>query len=92
MKAKGLAYQAASGDVNYAVRKFPGYGKLSGKSLDELRAGERVAVQDGKEDPLDFVLWKSAKASEPEDAKWDSDAWATATARAARAGTSNARP
>ena len=70
---KGLAYQASSGDVNYAVRKFKGYGKLSGKSLDELRAGERVAVQDGKEDPLDFVLWKSAKASEPEDAKWSSD-------------------
>ena len=51
------------------MRKFEGYGKLSGKSLDELRAGERVAVQDGKEDPLDFVLWKSAKADEPEDAE-----------------------
>ena len=49
-----------------------GYGKLSGKSLDELRAGERVAVDDGKHDPLDFVLWKSAKMSEPDDAKWDS--------------------
>jgi cysteinyl-tRNA synthetase len=58
--------------VNYAVRKFPGYGKLSGKSLDELQAGERVAVADGKHDPLDFVLWKSAKPSEPEGAKWDS--------------------
>jgi cysteinyl-tRNA synthetase len=58
--------------VNYAVRKFPGYGKLSGKSLDELHAGERVAVLDGKEDPLDFVLWKGAKASEPADVKWDS--------------------
>ena len=69
----GLAYRASSGDVNFAVRKFPGYGKLSGKSLDELRAGERVAVHDGKEDPLDFVLWKAAKESEPEDAKWDSD-------------------
>ena len=69
---KGLAYQSAGGDVNYAVRKFKGYGKLSGKSLDELRAGERVAVQDGKDDPLDFVLWKSAKASEPDDAKWGS--------------------
>jgi len=54
------------------VRKFPGYGKLSGKSLDELRAGERVAVLDGKHDPLDFVLWKSAKQDEPEDAKWPS--------------------
>jgi cysteinyl-tRNA synthetase len=72
LEAKGLAYRAGSGDVNYAVRKFPGYGKLSGKSLDDLRAGERVAVLDGKEDPLDFVLWKSAKAEEPDDAKWDS--------------------
>ena len=66
----GLAYQASNGDVNFAVRKFPGYGKLSGKSLDELQAGERVAVDDGKNDPLDFVLWKSAKSTEPEDAKW----------------------
>ena len=73
LEAKGLAYRAAGGDVNFAVRKFPGYGKLSGKSLDELRAGERVAVADGKHDPLDFVLWKSAKESEPEDAKWASD-------------------
>jgi len=72
LEAKGLAYQAPGGDVNYAVRKFPGYGKLSGKSLDELRAGERVAVLDGKEDPLDFVLWKSAKETEPDDAKWSS--------------------
>ena len=74
LQAKGLAYQSSSGDVNYAVRKFPGYGKLSGKSLDELRAGERVAVLDGKDDPLDFVLWKAAKESEPDDAKWDSAA------------------
>ena len=74
LEKKGLAYRASSGDVNYSVRKFPGYGKLSGKSLDELRAGERVAVLDGKEDPLDFVLWKSAKDSEPDDAKWDSAA------------------
>lgn len=72
LEAKGLAYRASNGDVNYSVRKFPGYGKLSGKSLDALRAGERVAVLDGKEDPLDFVLWKSAKDSEPDDAKWDS--------------------
>lgn len=72
LQQKGLAYQAPNGDVNYAVRKFSGYGKLSGKSLDELRAGERVAVPDGKEDPLDFVLWKTAKASEPEEVKWDS--------------------
>ena len=72
LQDKGLAYQSSNGDVNYAVRQFPGYGKLSGKSLDDLRAGERVAVADGKDDPLDFVLWKSAKAAEPEDAKWDS--------------------
>ena len=74
LQDKGLAYRTEAGDVNYAVRKFPGYGKLSGKSLDELHAGERVAVLDGKEDPLDFVLWKAAKETEPEDAKWDS-AW-----------------
>jgi cysteinyl-tRNA synthetase len=72
LEGKGLAYRAANGDVNYAVRKFAGYGKLSGKSLGELRAGERVAVQDGKEDPLDFVLWKSAKEGEPPEARWDS--------------------
>ena len=72
LQDKGLAYQAESGDMNYAVRKFAGYGKLSGKTLDELQAGERVAVDDGKHDPLDFVLWKSAKASEPEGAQWDS--------------------
>jgi cysteinyl-tRNA synthetase len=72
LEEKGLAYRTPQGDVNYAVRKFPGYGKLSGKSLDELHAGERVAVLDGKDDPLDFVLWKGAKASEPADVKWDS--------------------
>jgi cysteinyl-tRNA synthetase len=73
LERKGYAYRAPNGDVNYAVRKFDGYGKLSGKSLDQLRAGERVAVLDGKEDPLDFVLWKSAKPTEPEDAKWASE-------------------
>ncbi|MEI6383915.1 MAG: cysteine--tRNA ligase [Betaproteobacteria bacterium] len=72
LEKKGLAYRVASGDVNFAVRKFKGYGKLSGKSLDELHAGERVTVLDSKEDPLDFVLWKNAKAEEPQDAKWDS--------------------
>jgi cysteinyl-tRNA synthetase len=71
LESKGLAYRAASGDVNYAVRKFPGYGKLSGKSLDDLRAGERVAVEGSKDDPLDFVLWKAAKPEEPADAKYD---------------------
>ena len=69
LEAKGLAYRAASGDVNYAVRKFPGYGKLSGKTLDELRAGERVEVDISKQDPLDFVLWKMGKPGEP---SWDS--------------------
>jgi len=72
LENKGLAYRVPSGDVNFAVRKFNGYGKLSGKSLDELHAGERVAVLDGKEDPLDFVLWKSAKPEEPQEVKWDS--------------------
>jgi cysteinyl-tRNA synthetase len=72
LEQKGLAYRAAAGDVNFAVRKFPGYGKLSGKSLDDLRAGERVAVASDKEDPLDFVLWKAAKPSEPAEAQWDS--------------------
>lgn len=72
LEKKGLAYRVANGDVNFAVRKFKGYGKLSGKSLDELHAGERVTVLDSKEDPLDFVLWKNAKAEEPQDAKWDS--------------------
>jgi len=72
LESKGLAYRAADGDVNYAVRKFAGYGKLSGKSIDELRAGERVAVSEGKDDPLDFVLWKAAKPSEPADAQFAS--------------------
>ncbi|MBK6293863.1 MAG: cysteine--tRNA ligase [Rhodoferax sp.] len=72
LQAKGLAYQAPNGDVNFSVRKFAGYGKLSGRSLDQLRAGERVAVLDGKDDPLDFVLWKAAKPEEPVDAKFES--------------------
>jgi cysteinyl-tRNA synthetase len=77
LEQNGLAYQAqlpdgTSGDVNFSVRGFDGYGKLSGKSVDELRAGERVAVGDGKKDPLDFVLWKRAKAEEPADVKWAS--------------------
>ena len=72
LEQNGLAYQAADGDVNYAVRKFAGYGKLSGKSLEDLRAGERVEVDTAKHDPLDFVLWKHAKADEPEEVQWDS--------------------
>jgi cysteinyl-tRNA synthetase len=72
LEQNGLAYRATDGDVNYAVRKFDGYGKLSGKSLEDLRAGERVDVTDTKNDPLDFVLWKHAKESEAEEVKWDS--------------------
>lgn len=66
---KGMAYTAENGDVYYAVRQFVGYGKLSGKSLEDLRAGERVEVDRHKRDPLDFVLWKAAKPDEP---SWDS--------------------
>ncbi len=72
LEQNGLAYQAEDGDVNFAVRGFPDYGKLSGKSLDDLRAGERVAVVSSKRDPLDFVLWKSAKEHEPADTRWES--------------------
>lgn len=66
---KELAYHANNGDVYFSVHKFPGYGKLSGKSLEDLRAGERVEVDREKKDPLDFVLWKAAKPGEP---YWDS--------------------
>jgi cysteinyl-tRNA synthetase len=59
------AYQADNGDVYFSVSKFAGYGKLSGKKVDELRAGERVDIDEGKRDPLDFVLWKSTKPGEP---------------------------
>ena len=72
LEDRGLAYRAADGDVNYAVRKFGGYGKLSGKSLEDLRAGERVNINEGKNDPLDFVLWKHARDEEPEEVKWNS--------------------
>ena len=86
LERNGLAYRAAgggdsegdsegdaNGDVLFSVRRFPGYGRLSGKSPDELRAGERVAVADHKQDPLDFVLWKAAKPDEPSEATWDSE-------------------
>jgi cysteinyl-tRNA synthetase len=72
LEARELAYASSDGDVNFAVRKFPDYGKLSGTSLDDLRAGERVMVSSGKADPLDFVLWKKAKPEEPAEAKWAS--------------------
>jgi cysteinyl-tRNA synthetase len=62
---KGFAYQGTNGDVYYAVNKFKNYGQLSGKHLEDLRAGERVEVDEAKRDPLDFVLWKSAKPGEP---------------------------
>ncbi|HKW36785.1 MAG TPA: cysteine--tRNA ligase [Burkholderiales bacterium] len=65
LQKRGIAYRSGSGDVNFSVRRFPGYGKLSGKSLDDLRAGERVEVDSTKHDPLDFVLWKRAKPGEP---------------------------
>ena len=76
LEKHGYAYQAGNHDVCYAVRKFAGYGKLSGKSLEDLRAGERVDVMEGKHDPLDFVLWKHAKPDEPAEVKWES-AWGT---------------
>jgi cysteinyl-tRNA synthetase len=72
LERRGLAYRASDGDVNFAVRRLSGYGRLSGKTLDQLRAGERVSVGEGKDDPLDFVLWKTAKPEEPDDAKYAS--------------------
>jgi len=65
----GFAYQADNGDVYYDISKFEHYGALSGKQLDDLRAGERVEVEEAKDDPLDFALWKAAKPDEP---SWDS--------------------
>src|SRR5690606_10671152 len=72
LEKKDLAYRTEEGDVDFAVRGFPGYGKLSGKSLDDLRAGARVSAADDKRDPLDFVLWKASKPDEPEEARWES--------------------
>jgi cysteinyl-tRNA synthetase len=80
LEDQGLAYRAPGGDVNLSVRKLPGYGRLSGKSLDDLRAGaglaersDRANLAESKTDPLDSVLWKAAKPEEPEDAKWASE-------------------
>ena len=67
--ARDCAYVSSSGDVLYAVRSFEGYGQLSGKDIDDLESGSRVDVDESKRDPLDFVLWKKAKAGEP---SWDS--------------------
>src|SRR5262249_61569948 len=69
LEKKGLAYRGANGDVFFPVREFKDYGKLSRRNLDDLRAGERVAVEEAKRDPLDFVLWKAAK---PGELKWPS--------------------
>ncbi len=72
LEKNGYAYVATNQDVCFHVRKFDGYGKLSGKSLEDLRAGERVDVMAGKQDPLDFVLWKHGKEGEPDEARWAS--------------------
>ncbi len=65
LMGRGAAYQGSNGDVYYAVKAFPQYGQLSGKNLDDLRAGSRIDVDEAKKDPLDFVLWKAAKPGEP---------------------------
>ncbi len=65
LEDKGYAYRAGNGDVYYSVRQFEGYGKLSKKNIDDLQAGERVAIDTHKRDPLDFALWKAAKPTEP---------------------------
>src|SRR5690606_32663191 len=68
---RGLAYPAENGDVYFAVRRLDGYGKLSGRDVDELRSGARIEVSEAKRDPLDFALWKAAKPGEPSwDAPW----------------------
>jgi cysteinyl-tRNA synthetase len=72
LERRGHAYVADNRDVCYSVRSFDGYGRLSGKSLEDLRAGERVDVVSGKHDPLDFVLWKHAREEEPAEVKWSS--------------------
>ncbi len=72
LKTNQLAYASNDGDMNFSVRRFPNYGQLSGKSIDDLRTGDRASVVRDKEDPLDFVLWKKAKPEEPADAKWAS--------------------
>ena len=66
---KGFAYPASNGDVYYRVAKFVGYGKLSRRKIEDLKIGARIEVDESKEDPLDFVLWKAAKPGEP---SWDS--------------------
>jgi len=73
---KRYAYQGGNGDVYYDVSQFENYGRLSGKRLEDLRAGERVAVDESKHDPLDFVLWKTAKPDEPSwPSPWGDGSW-----------------
>ncbi|AGF48180.1 cysteinyl-tRNA synthetase [Candidatus Kinetoplastibacterium oncopeltii TCC290E] len=72
LEGKGLAYKALDGDVNFSIKNFNDYGKLSGINLNELRSGNRVSVSSFKADPLDFVLWKSYKKNDPYDSRWDS--------------------
>jgi cysteinyl-tRNA synthetase len=81
---KGVAYAAANGDVYYAVRSFPEYGRLAKRNLDDLRAGARVDPGESKRDPLDFALWKAAKPGEP--------AWESPWGAGGRGGTSSAPP
>ena len=69
---KDYAYISETGDVNFAVRSFRDYGKLSGKSIEQLRVGHRISIDEKKRDPLDFVLWKGAKQGEPDDVIWKS--------------------
>lgn len=72
LQQQGLAYQGQNGDVYFSVKNFPDYGKLSGKSLKDLRVGERIDINIYKRHPFDFVLWKRAKEKEPHDVKWNS--------------------
>lgn len=72
LKNKDLAYQGASGDIYYKVENFADYGKLSKRKLADMQAGARVDTVDDKQNPFDFVLWKSAKDSEPSETKWQS--------------------
>ena len=83
--AKEFAYPATNGDVYFRVTKDPDYGKLSGRKLDDMQAGARIEVDEDKEHPMDFALWKAAKPGEP-------CLGSRRGGKGARAGTSNARP
>jgi cysteinyl-tRNA synthetase len=69
---KNKAYVIGNGDVYFSIEKFPGYGKLSKRNIDELQSGARVEIDTQKKNPLDFALWKSSKPGEPEEVSWDS--------------------